>query len=429
MATPEPALARFIAAPFPIPLACDVQHYQWGEVGEDAYIPRFLGTRAEAALPYAELWIGDNAALPSRALFPDGTSVALPAILAAASATVLGKPGAKPGIPFLMKILAAERALSIQVHPDRAQAAAGFADENARGLPVRDDRRNFKDANHKPELLVALTPFWALEGFRPLEEIAAALGGEARELAPLAPELAARLRVAAGDRSARQRLLEELYTRAMRADQAEINRLLVPLLARLRQGPAPSPSDRAYWLLRADRDHARAADNDRGLISFFLLNLVGLQPGQGIFLGPGQPHAYLEGVGLEVMANSDNVLRGGLTPKHVDIDRLLGILRFDDGPPRIIEAGGDGLYATPAEEFEVARAQLRSGAAVARAADHGLDVWVATAGEAEIRWAGGGGPVPLRRGTPVLVPAKLGAYVITAAGGGDAMLFRASEKQ
>jgi mannose-6-phosphate isomerase len=419
-------VGRFIEAPFPIPLSCDVQHYKWGEAGDSAYIPSFLGVRAQPSLPYAELWIGDNPALPSRALLPDGGRVDLPALVAAAPDTILRHPPAPPRIPFLVKILAAEQALSIQVHPDLAQAAAGFAEENARGIPVPDDRRNFKDANHKPEILIALTPFWGLKGFRPLAEIAVALSAEAPELAPLAPHLEAQLRDTEGDESARNKILQGLYTRAMRADQSEVNRLLGPLLARLRGRPAPPPSDRAFWLLRADREHSRGADKDRGLLSFFLLNLVRLAPGEGVYLGPGEPHAYLKGVGLEVMANSDNVLRGGLTPKHVDIDRLLDILRFSDGAARILEPDADGLYATPAEEFEVARGRLRPGSAIARPGGHGLDVWVAIEGEAEIRWAGA--PVPVRRGTPVLVPAKLGRYELAALNGDDVLVFRVSEK-
>jgi mannose-6-phosphate isomerase class I len=421
-------LARFARAPFPLPLACDVQHYAWGQKGDNAFIPAFLGVPPTPAIAYAELWIGDNPALPARARLDEGTAVGLRTLMAAAGDVVLAAPSTPARIPFLTKLLAAAQALSIQVHPSRRQAEAGFAEENAQGIPLTDARRNFKDANHKPELLVALTPFWGLKGFRPLEELVLALSVEAPELASLAPNLEVDVVHAGGDAGARQALLRGLYTRAMRMDQAEVNRLVGPLVTRLRARlPAPTPSDRAYWLLRAADDHAGGGDFDRGLMSFFLLNLVQAAPGQAIYLGPGEPHSYLQGVGLEVMANSDNVLRGGLTPKHVDIDRLLDVLVFTDGTARVIEPDAAGVYATPAEEFEVARLALAAGAVVTRGIEHGLDVWVTIAGAAELRWTGA--PVPLCPGVPVLVPAKLGPYAVASVDGQDALLFRASERR
>lgn len=419
------------ASPSPLPLACDVQRYAWGQRGPGAYIPAFLGVPALQGVPYAELWIGDNPALPSRADLPGQAQaqLGLPALLAAAPATILSaaaRPQAR--LPFLTKLLAAERALSIQVHPSKSQAEAGFAEENGRGVPLGDDRRNFKDANHKPELLVALTPFWGLKGFRALEEIARALRDEAPELAPLAPRLDDELAAAGGDAAARAALLRALYTRAMRLPQAQVNALLGSLLARLRtQGPGLTDADRGSWVLRAQGDHARGDDLDRGLFSFFLLNLVRLDPGQAIFLGPGEPHAYLQGVGLEVMANSDNVLRGGLTPKHVDIDRLLDVLVFRDGPAQVIQAdeARGGVYQTPAREFEVARADLRGGMSVGRE-QHGADVWVVLSGEARLSW--NGGELRVRHGVPVLVPAALGRYTVTCVSDEAALAFRASER-
>jgi len=419
------------ASPSPLPLACDVQRYAWGQRGQDAYIPAFLGVPALPDVPYAELWIGDNPALPSRAILSGAApaELRLPALLAAAPATVLSAVARGEGrLPFLTKLLAAERALSIQVHPSKQQAEAGFAEENARGVPLGDERRNFKDPNHKPELLVALTPFWGLKGFRPLEEIAAALREEAPELSPLAPRLDAELAAASADPVARSALLRSLYTRAMRLPQAHVNALLGSLLARLRTQRGLTDAARGYWVLRADRDHSRAGDHDRGLFSFFLLNLVRLAPGQAIFLGPGEPHAYLQGVGLEVMANSDNVLRGGLTPKHVDIDRLLDVLVFEDGAAPVVEpaGGAGGVYDTPAREFEVARAQLHAEATVIRDGNHGADVWVVISGEARLTWSAG--ETILRRGVPVLVPAALGRYTLACVDGAPALLFRASER-
>ena len=432
--TPEAAaqaIGRWLAAPAPLPLGCDVQHYAWGQRGPGAYIPAFLGAAVTPGVPYAELWIGDNPALPSRALLPgDGggpVAIALPALLSAGAGAVLSSGARAQGrLPFLTKLLAAEQALSIQVHPSKQQAEAGFAEENARGVPLRDDRRNFKDANHKPELLVALTPFWGLKGFRPLEEIARAFRDDAPELSPLAPHLDEELLAAGNDPAARAAILRALYTGAMRLPQPRVNALLGPLLARLGAQPGLTGADREHWMLRADREHARAGDHDRGLFSFFLLNLVALAPGQAIFLGPGEPHAYLRGAGLEVMANSDNVLRGGLTPKHVDIDRLLDLLVFRDGSAQIIESvARDGLYPTPATEFEVARAELPGDDPFTRQ-QHGADVWVVTDGEVRLSWRGGA--LRVRPGVPVLIPAALGPYALHRVGGEAARAFRASER-
>ena len=425
---PDP-VAPWRAAPSPVPLACDVQHYAWGQRGPAAYIPAFLGVAATPDVPYAELWIGDNPALPSRARLPGDppVEVDLPDLLAAAPDTVLsGSASCRPRLAFLTKILAAAQALSIQVHPSKQQAEAGFAEENARGVPLRDERRSFKDANHKPELLVALAPFRGLKGFRPLEEIAKALRDEAPELALLAPRFDDELRAAGQDAAARAALLRDLYTRAMRAPQQQVNALLDPLLARLRAQPSLTEAERGFWVLRADRDHSRGGEHDRGLFSFFLLNLVSLRPGQAVFLGPGEPHAYLQGVGLEVMANSDNVLRGGLTPKHVDIERLLEVLVFRDGPAQVIEADpSDGVYETPAGEFEVARVALR-GEAPSPRGPHGADVWVAISGQVRLAWAGG--ELTVRAGVPVLVPASLGPYTFRCVEGEAALAFRASER-
>jgi mannose-6-phosphate isomerase len=400
----------------PLPLLCGVQDYAWGERGATSYIARLRGVTPEASRCYAEMWIGDHPGLPAFAKLDGGGDDVAPL----AEAT-----GAR--LPFLMKVLAAADCLSIQVHPDEQQARQGYEDEQRRGIPASDPARNFKDASHKPELIVALTPFWSLKGFRPLAEIAAALDHEAPELRPLMPDIAARAARAGDDAAARAAVVRELYETAMRLPQQERNGLLAPLVERLGRQHAATPfpdSRREHWVLETDRRYVRGDDRDRGLFSLYLLNFVTLAPGQALFLGAGELHSYLRGVGVEVMANSDNVIRGGLTPKHVDVEALLAIVKFTDGAARVLEADADGVYQTPAGEFEVARLRIAGGAQARRPGARGVDIWLATTGRAEVVWSGG--TVAVDAGVPVLVPAAAGGYEVRAVS--DAELFRASAR-
>ena len=206
-------------------------------------------------------------------------------------------------LPFLFKVLAAEVPLSIQAHPNQEQARSGWARENAEGIPLDAPRRNYRDLNHKPELLCALTPFVALKGFRPFDETTRGLDPIAR------PELAgepARL-----GREQSPAALRSLFARLMtlEADERE------PLLKRAAAQAARKPADPAWrWVKSLMERHP----GDVGALAPLYHNLVTLAPGQAFFLPAGELHAYLEGTALEIMANSDNVLRGGLTPKHVD---------------------------------------------------------------------------------------------------------------
>ena len=412
----RPALADFAARPFPLPLLCGVQDYAWGERGAASYIAHLRGVAPDAGRAYAEMWIGDHPGLPAFAELVGGDVAPL-------AETTGGR------LPFLMKVLAAAECLSIQVHPDAQQARQGYDDEQRRGIPVSDPARNYKDASHKPELIVALTPFWSLDGFRPLGDIAGALEHEAPELLPLMPDIAARAARAGDDAAARAAVVRELYEGAMRLPQERRNALLAPLVERLARQNAAAPfpeGSREHWVLETDRRYARGADKDRGVLSLYLLNFVTLAPGQALYLGAGELHSYLRGVGVEVMANSDNVIRGGLTPKHVDVEALLSIVTFKDGQAGVIEPGADGVYATPADEFEVARLRLAGGQLAGRPSGRGADIWLATAGRAEVVWSGGV-VVPVAAGVPVLVPAALGRYDVRAVSD-DAELFRASSR-
>ncbi len=348
------AVEDFRAQPRVLALHCGVQHYAWGDT---EYIPSLLGVENEAQKPYAELWIGAHTDLPSHAVIGDST-FALDSLIAAMPEELLCPEVSNSferRLPFLLKVLSAHKPLSIQAHPNQRQAREGFARENARGISLDHEARNYRDDQHKPELIAALTDFYALRGFRPLEDIATTL--------QIVPEFS---QLASGFQPTRSALIE-LYSAIMHLSQQEVDTILDPLVERLKAEQRRKPfakHDVAYWVLVADREYSKPSQRDRGLFSIYLLNLIHLHPGQAMYLPAGELHAYLEGTGVEIMANSNNVLRGGLTPKHVDINELLKILTFEHGAPQVLQPQTEGsasdseVYDTPVEEFELHRIRL-----------------------------------------------------------------------
>ena len=286
-----------------------VQHYAWGD---PAAIPELLGVAPDGR-PWAELWLGTH---------PGGP------------ATLMGGQSLRElagELPYLLKVLAAAEPLSLQTHPDAAQAREGFARENEAGIPFDAPHRVYRDDHAKPELLCALTPFDALCGFRPLGDTEAMLHWLG------ADHLAAALR-----HDGLEGAVSGLYRGTI--DHREAIRAC--------SGHTTAEAQLVNWL-------AERYPDDPSIAVTLLLNRVTLQPGQAIFLGPGNLHAYVSGVGVEVMGASDNVVRGGLTPKHVDVDELLRVLRFDTGAPIVIEPveeqPGCFRYPTADAPFELWR--------------------------------------------------------------------------
>ncbi|MFJ9829752.1 mannose-6-phosphate isomerase, class I [Streptomyces sp. NPDC101160] len=357
-----------------------VRPYAWGST---TAIPELLGV-APTGEPQAEMWMGAHPGAPSRT-----DRGPLNELIDADPARELGPATVEkfgPHLPFLFKILAAGAPLSLQVHPDLAQARAGFAAEEATGLPVDDPRRNYRDANHKPELICALTEFHGLCGFRDPVEAAdtmAALGVDA--LKPYVDVLHAHPEEAA---------LREVLTALLTADPAEI---------------AHTVAEAAHAAARLGGAHAPYAQiahhypSDPGVLAAMLLNLVTLQPGEALYLGAGVPHAYLDGLAVEIMANSDNVLRCGLTPKHVDVPELLRVVRFEPREPGILrpEASvtGEELYDTPVDEFRLSRYVRAEGAAPTDLTAPTPQILLATAGRPSV------GDLTLGPGESVFVPA------------------------
>lgn len=408
-----------------------VQHYDWG--GFD-FIPKLLGRSHPSEKPCAELWMGSHANGPALVQSREEL-IPLSELVARAPGEILGESVASQfqnRLPYLFKVLDARKMLSIQAHPTLGQAAAGFdAEENA-GVPLNAPTRNYKDRNHKPEVHVALTDFWMLHGFRPLEEIADTLETMV-ELRPLMPNFRERLMTAGSDPAIRALLLRMLYERVMTMPQNEVDQLLNPLLRRLKKQPTADKDAPDFWAVRAAREFPLPDGHlDRGIISIYLLNLVRLKPGEATYQPAGTLHAYLEGVNVELMANSDNVLRGGLTPKHVDVSELMRILCFNDSKAEIISGRAvsdlEKIFPTPAVEFNLSRIEI-VGKQTYCSGDHiGPDILIVLNGKVSVNSQNNS--LLLKAGEILFVPQPV-CYTL-AAGNEPTVVFKASippEKQ
>ncbi len=410
-----------------------VQHYDWGGY---TLIPEFLGIVNEEKKPYAELWLGAHAAGPSRVILEEfhhnerkspPRTIPLDALIAADPPRMLGPEVIQRfglQLPFLMKILDARQMLSIQVHPSKTQAERGFADEESRGIALNVPQRNYKDTNHKPEAQVALTDLYMLHGFRPLEEIADVLIS-IPSFAALAPDFAIHLGGLPADDERRMELLQELYSHFMRLPQAEVDAAINPLLARIEplfdRGELKKISPH-YWAVQAARLFTRSGGHrDRGIFSIYLLNLLHLKPGQGTFQPAGLLHAYLQGANVEVMANSDNVLRGGLTRKHIDVEEVLKVVEYRYGPAAVLAAEwrsqGEKVYPTPVADFELSRIELPMGTIYKSATKHGPEILAVLQGHLTCNGKN------CRRGDCLFMPAN---FYYSLQGLDDALLFKAS---
>lgn len=381
------------------------QDYAWGS---PTAIPEVLG-ESGADGPVAELWMGAHSAAPSRAVLPTGEEP-LDRLIANDAGAMLGADVvARFGrsLPYLLKLVAVDKPLSLQVHPDIERAREGFAAENAAGIPLTDPRRNYKDANHKPELVYALTRFEALSGFRAPRRAAELFHGLDAPLAVTLREVLVAEPTYRGIRTAFRRLLEP----ELRPSAEEVQAVADACRRRLEQG-SPSPrADRTVVML------AEAYPGDPGTVTSLLLNPVTLEPGEAMFVPAGGVHAYLRGLAIELMANSDNVLRAGLTAKHVDVPELLTNVDYVAAPPIRVAPevfhGGAKVFYAPVDDFELSVAEVREGA------EHPLPgrgprIVLCVDGEVTVRSEEDS--VPLRRGQSVFVPAAEGTLAVAGDG-------------
>ena len=386
------------------------QPYAWGS---RTAIADLLGQTSPTREPQAELWMGTHPKGPSWVVAHD-ERILLQQLIDLKPLEVLGHDVVHRfgnSLPFLFKVLAADRPLSIQAHPDRNQAVAGFSRENREGRALDAPDRNYRDDNHKPEIICALTPFWGLNGFR-------SAAAAADLLAPVCPH---------GLNDA----LRELKNSRGEGIRFFFNAMLT-LSAEKRQVAAQEVLDKALpWVDRSPVyrwivELARAYPADMGVLSPALLNLICLEPGQAMYLPAGQLHAYLAGVGIELMANSDNVLRGGLTPKHVEVPELLRVVRFVASSVKIIEPEpvrpAESVYDCPAGEFSLSVIRPAKGRPYVSPSQRNVDMLLCTEGKGHLDDGGQGQRLTVKKGDSFLIPASLAAYAIH----GDVTIYKAT---
>lgn len=385
-----------------------VRQYAWGS---RVAIAELLGETVPAAQPQAELWMGAHGQGSSQ-VEVDGQLQSLRQWLQASPRWSLGRDLAEEGdeLRFLLKVLAAEQPLSVQAHPDAEQARDGYARETAAGIALDAPHRNYRDRHAKPEILVAMTPFALIRGFRSPTEISTAL----REVGiGDGSPLQAALVVDDGAAAAVQSALRGFLETSMALDDVAVERLQTLVAGHL--DPA-RPSHR--WVERLCRHHRL----DRGFLAPLWLHYVELAPGEAIFTPPGILHAYLEGVGIELMGCSDNVLRGGLTVKHVDLPELFEVVRFAEQPPHILRprrgVGGEQHFDAPTDVFRLSRLQPDDPMELTV---EGPEILLCTEGATELRCAGQ--RLALRRGDSVFIAAAAGPIGLR----GEGVVYRARE--
>jgi mannose-6-phosphate isomerase len=301
------------------------RHYDWGG---NEFIPNLMKVNNESKKPFAEYWMGAHITAPALIETKEGLI----------SINEFGN------IPYLFKVLDVAKMLSIQVHPTMENALIGFELEQQAGIAIDAPNRNYKDQNHKPEVMVALSDFWLLHGF-------------------LAPDL---LTDRLQEYNCFHSLLTQfngsdyqgLYQFFMQLPSQAADEILKPLIidavAAVKNGEVDKTHPH-WWANKYYNGVVPESNIDKGIFSIYILNIVSVKKYQGVFQGAGLLHAYLEGQNIELMANSDNVLRGGLTPKHIDIDELLKHVNFTPTYPEVLTGdninSNETIYPCPVPDF------------------------------------------------------------------------------
>lgn len=387
----------------------EIQYYAWGSPNA---IPDLLGEKNPSGKPWAELWMGAHPKAPSRVKV-QSRWLSLIELIRQNPNDILGRDLARKfnnRLPYLFKVLAAAKPLSIQAHPNLEQARSGYARENEQNIALDAPHRNYKDDNHKPECICALTDFAALHGFRALPEIISSMavacpGSLANELQRLSS-------------NPDSEGLKYFYRGLMVLEPTRQKQVVAEALQNA--GRLPDP-EIIFWMKRLSEEYP----NDIGILSPMLLNLIVLKPGQALFLPAGELHAYLEGLGIELMANSDNVLRGGLTPKHVDLPELLRVVHFEPRSVNLLQpqelTENEISYICPASEFVLSRISVSAESGYLSPTRRGVEILLCTDGEAILQDITANSRLEMRKGTSILVAAAVERYRIS----GSAVFYKA----
>lgn len=414
----------------------EIMEYAWGS---DTAIQELLSRETSLTQkPWAELWMGAHPKAPSLAEY-DGRDISLIDLIELFPEKILGKKTAekfKNSLPCLFKVLAAEKPLSIQAHPGKEIAKQGFERENSLSIPLNAKNRNYKDRNHKPECICALTPFWAMCGFKIISDIISlvrefcpcSLENEIGKLSKQPDEKGLKIFFQSIIESkSKDRIIAEaaMQTEDWQAEKMTDGHFDTKALSNLTSENLEIENSKiaALWIKKLYDEYPA----DIGVISPLFLNLVRLEPGQALFLPAGRLHSYLQGTGIELMANSDNVLRCGLTPKHIDVDELMSVLDFTPESPRILKSEqineNESVYLTPTEEFLLSALDIDN----QKKEDtffksRSVEILLCTEGSAIITTSNPEDEIQIQKGDSVLVPYDCREYGIR----GKAVFYKAS---
>ena len=395
----------------PLILKNSIQKYAWGSYSAIQQ----LMNESPSEEPWAELWMGAHPKASSQ-INIHGKWFFLSDYIRSYPEKILGKKTAEKfnnALPYLFKVLAAEQPLSIQAHPNAQQAKNGFERENKKGLGLNAESRNYKDCSHKPECICALTRFTGLKGFRKTASAVELL----ERFCPLS--------LADEIKTLKNKNLKLFFQSLMELTDP---RKAAVITEATQNAEKMHPSDiNAQWLLKLYRQYPA----DIGVISPLFLNLFCLESGQALFLPAGELHAYLDGLGIELMANSDNVLRGGLTPKHVDIPELLNVLNFVESdidiliPSRISDC--EEKYPVFAEEFQLSTIDINDSKNYISKKQRSMEILLCVEGNARVSYKAEQSEsintdmIELHKGDSVLIPAALDSYKLA----GNAHFYKA----
>lgn len=387
-----------------------IQEYAWGSY---TAIPELLGYDSPANTPQAELWMGAHPKAPSKVKY-NGKWRSLLELIDNEPQNILGEKVARKfnnRLPYLFKVLAAAKPLSIQAHPNSDQAGEGFERENRLGIPLDAPIRNYKDDNHKPECICALTSFWALNGFRKISDMIHLLG----KICPRALKQDFDLFRQQPDSLG----LKEFFKAIMKLDQTTQKLIIDDAVKHAEQ---LKHKNSAYkWMIDLNEEYP----SDIGVLSPMVLNLICLEPGQAMFLPAGTLHAYLDGVGIELMANSDNVIRGGLTAKHIDVEELLNILDFEERDINILEMKKvnpcEHQYESQVDEFALSVVTVKTDTMYERSDKKYVEILLCTDGDAEVADIASNNSIVVKKGMSILIPAVVEKYGIK----GNAVFYKA----